>query len=322
MALTDENGGTNTTMLVQPSGFSGGYGNNGGFFGGDWAWIILLLLIGGGGWGMGGFGMGGMMWPMMMGGMNGFGIDYLFPWLNNSQHISDGFRDQYLNTQIGDLRTDVNRGFGDVQLGMAGLGRQVCETGNGITQAVNSGFSAAEIAANGRQMTNMQQNFGLQTAVMQGFNASQAQAADCCCKTQTGLADLKYTVATENCADRTAAAQNTRDIIDAQTRGTQAILDKLCALELDGVKGQLAQAQRDNVALQNQVNMAAFRESQANQNALFAQGMTNEVDALYNRLKNCPVNTVPVYGNQPVFTCAGPSFGNSGCGCAGNGFAA
>ena len=53
------------------------------------------------------------------------------------------------------------------------------------------------------------------------------------------LADLKYTVATENCADRTAAYQNTRDIIDSQTRGTQAILDKLCQLELDGVKAQV-----------------------------------------------------------------------------------
>ena len=39
MALTDENGGTNTTMLVQPAGmYGGGYGNGGGFFGGDWAW--------------------------------------------------------------------------------------------------------------------------------------------------------------------------------------------------------------------------------------------------------------------------------------------
>lgn len=316
MALTDENG--NSNGFVMPVSPLGGYGNQGGgFFGNDFAWIILLLLIGGGGWGMGGFGMGGMMWPMMMGGMNGFGIDYLFPWLNNSQHISDGFRDQYLNTQIGDLRTDVNRGFGDVQLGIAGLGRQVCETGNGITQAVNSGFSAAEIAANGRQMANMQQNFGLQTAVMQGFNASQAQAADCCCKTQTGLADLKYTVATENCADRTAAAQNTRDIIDAQTRGTQAILDKLCALELDGVKGQLAQAQRENVGLQNQLNMAAMRESQTAQNAFISQGFANEVDALYNRLNSCPVPTTPVYGRTPIFTC-----NNGGCGCAGNGFAA
>ena len=315
MALTD-NSNSGFYMPVQPA-YGGGYGNGGGFFGGDWAWILLLLLIGGNGWGFGG-GFGGGMMPWMMGmNMGGFDMGYLYPWLNNSQHISDGFRDQQLNTQIGDLRSDVNRGFGDVQLGISGLGRQICETGNGITQAVNSGFSAAEIAANGRQMANMQQGFGIQTAIMQGFNAAQAQAADCCCKTQTGIADLRYTVASENCADRTQAMQNTRDIIDAQTRGTQAILDKLCALELDGVKNQLAQAQRENVGLQNQVNMAAFRESQANQNALFAQGMNAEVDALYNRLKNCPVNTVPVYGNQPVFTCAGPSFGNTGCGCGG-----
>lgn len=315
MALSDNN---NLVMPVTPMYNGGGYGNGGGFFGGDWAWIILLLLIGGNGWGMGGFGMGGMFpWMMGMGGMNGFGLDYLYPWLNNSQHISDGFRDQQLNTQIGDLRSDVNRGFGDVQLGISGIGRQICETGNGITQAVNSGFSAAEIAANGRQMANMQQAFAAQTATAQGFNSVQAQLAQCCCDNRAATADLKYTVATENCADRTQAMQNTRDIIDAQTRGTQAILDKLCALELDGVKSQLAQAQRENVGLQNQVNMAAFRESQAQQNALFAQGMNNEVDALYNRLKNCPVNTVPVYGNQPVFTCAGPSFGNTGCGCGG-----
>ena len=117
MEQTNGNG-MGTTMLVQPSGY--GYGNGGGFFGGDWAWIILLLLIGGNGWGFGG--MGGGMMPWMMGGaMNGFGLDYLYPWLNNSQHISDGFRDQQLNTQIGDLRSDVNRGFGDVQLNMATL---------------------------------------------------------------------------------------------------------------------------------------------------------------------------------------------------------
>lgn len=99
--------------------------------------------------------------------------------------------------------------------------------------------------------------------------------------------------------------QNTRDIIDNQNRGTQAIIDKLCALELDGYK-------RENASLQNQVNMANFRESQAQQNALFAQGMNAEVDALYNRLSNCPVPTVPVYGRQPIFNCGGQ---NMGCGC-------
>lgn len=289
MALTDESH-NGFFMPVAPA-YGGGYGNNGGgFFGGDWAWIILLLLIGGGGWGMGGFGMGGM-WPMMMGaGMNGFGLDYLYPWLNNSQHISDGFRDQQLQSSINGLQNSVTSGFGDVQLGIAGVNQNICQTGNTITGAINNGFSAAEIAANGRQMANMQQNFGLQTSMLQGFNG-----------VQSGIADAKYVEATEACATRTASAQNTRDIIDATNRTGQAILDKLCALELDGVKGQLAQAQRDNVALQNQINMANMQI-----------GFNNETDALYNRLKNCPVPSVPVYGSQPIFTCGGNAVG---CGC-------
>ena len=318
MALTD-NTNNGFFMPVAPA-YGGGYGNGGnGLFGGDIAWLILILLVCGNGWGFGG-GFGGGMMPWMMGmNMGGFDMGYLYPWLNNSQPISDGFRDQQLNTQIGDLRSDVNRGFGDVQLGISGLGRQICETGNGITQAVNSGFSAAEIAANGRQMANMQQGFGIQTAMMQGFNAAQAQAADCCCKTQTGIADLRYTVASENCADRTQAMQNTRDIIDAQTRGTQAILDKLCALELDGVKGQLAAAQRENIGLQNQLNMATMAASQVEQTAALRANQATVANQLVSELRSCPIPSQPVYGNQPIFNCAGPTFGNNGCNC-GNGF--
>ena len=303
MALTDESNSNGFFMPVAPA-YGGGYGNNGGMFGGDWmAWFILILLINGGGWGMGGFGMGGL-WPMMMGmgGMNGFGLDYLYPWLNNSQHISDGFRDQQLNTQIGDLRSDVNRGFGDVQLGISGLGRQICETGNGITQAVNSGFSAAEIAANGRQMANMQQGFGI----------------------QQGISDLKYVVAKENCDDRAALAQglqtqtmqemsNTNALMSAIRDGIQSIKDELCNDRLDAER-------RDNANLRSELMYARNQADRAAQTAVFQQGLNNEVDALYNRLKNCPVNTVPVYGNQPVFTCAGPSFGNTGCGCGCGGF--
>lgn len=105
---------------------------------------------------------------------------------------------------------------------------------------------------------------------------------------------------------RSGTAQNTRDIVDAIRNGDQMIMDKLCALELDGVKNQLAQAQRDNIGLQNAVNMATM---QANSLAT----ADNIVDNLYNRLKNCPVNTTPVYGNQPIFTC--PQNINSGCGC-------
>ena len=308
MALTDENGGTNTTMLVQPSGFGGGYGNNGGFFGNDFAWIILLLLIGGGGWGFGGGFGGGMMWPMMMGGMGaGFGIDYLYPWLNNSQHISDGFRDQNLQTSINGLQNSVTSGFGDVQLGLAGVNQNICQTGNGIVSAVTAAQNGISQQLYNNEIASLNRSFAEQTANTQGFTG-----------VNTGIADLRYTAATEACATRTQSAQNTRDIIDAQTRGTQAILDKLCALELDGVKGQLAAAQRENVGLQNQLNIATMQASQTAQNAFIQQGFANEVDALYNRLNSCPVPTTPVYGRTPIFTCGG---NNMGCGCGGNAFA-
>ena len=89
-------------------------------------------------------------------------------------------------------------------------------------------------------------------------------------------------------------------------------MDKLCQLELDGVKAELASAQRENVSIQNQLNMAALRESQTAQNAFIQQGFSNEVDALYNRLNSCPVPTTPVYGRTPIFTC-----NNNGCGCNG-----
>ncbi len=259
-------------------------------------------------------------------GMGMMGMDYLYPWLNNSQHISDGFRDQQLNTQVGNIQNSITSGFGDVQTalcgGFAGVNQNISQTGNGITAAVNNGFSQAEIAANGRQIANMQQAFASQTAMSQGFNGVELQLCQASADNRLATCQTQNIVQNEGNATRFADANNTRDIVDAVRGGNQAILDKLCALELDTVKTQLAQAQRENVGLQNAVNMATFRESQANQNALFAQGLTNEVDALYNRLKNCPVNTVPVAGNTPLFSC-NPSFNgnNGGCGCGGYGFA-
>ena len=293
MALTDENGGgTNTTMLVQPSGF--GYGNNDGFMGGNGWWIILLFILLGG-WGNGFGGNGG--------GMYGGG---LYPWMNQSNQISDGFRDQMLNDNITSIRD-----------GVYGINNQLCAGFAGVNATVNGAQNALAQQLYTNQIADMERSFAAQTANTAGMTALQSQLAQCCCDNRAATADLKYTVATENCADRTAAMQNTRDIIDAQTRSTQAILDKLCALELDGVKGQLAAAQRENVGLQNQLNMAALRESQTAQNAFIQQGFSNEVDALYNRLNSCPVPTTPVYGRTPIFTCGSQ---NMGCGCGGNAF--
>lgn len=300
MALTDDN------MVMPVTPMYGGYGNNGGGFGfgGDWAWILLLLVLGGGWGGFGGFGMGGMMGAGMLGMDMGFG---LYPWLNNSQNINDGFRDQALNTSVNGIQNAVTSGFGDVQTAL-------CGGFAGVNASINGAQNALAQQLYTNQISDLERSFAAQTANTAGLTGLQAQLAQCCCDNRAATADLKYTVATENCADRYEAAQNARDIIDSQTRGTQAILDKLCALELDGVKGQLAQAQRENVALQNAVNMATMQASQTAQTAAILQGQNNEIDALYNRLKNCPVNTVPVYGNQPIFTC--PQSANS-CGCNG-----
>lgn len=357
MALDDTNGSVQAVMPVAPTGGGysypampmmngGGFGN--GFFGGDSAWLLLLILLCGGGWGgLGGFGMGGMMWPMMAGGMGaGFGLDYLYPWLNNSQHISDGFRDQQLNTAVQGLQSAVTSGFGDVQLGIAGVNQNVSNVGAGIQQSLCNGFSGVnlgmangfagvnqaiansaaqgEIAANSRhsaltgqlfnsEINALNRSFAEQTANAQGFNGLQSQLAQCCCDNRLDSCQTRNTIQAEGASSRYEAANNTRDIITAQTASTQAILDKLCQLELDGVKGQLAQAQRENVALQNAVNMATMQASQVAQTAELRAAQATTANQLVSELRSCPIPAQPVYGNQPIFSC--PQNAYNGCGC-------
>ena len=278
MALTDENGGMGTTMLVQPSGIGGGFGNDG-FMGGNGWWILILfILLGGWNGGFGGFG----------GGVDGG----LYPWMNNSQNINNGFRDQMLATQLNGIQGSVTSGFGDIQTAL-------CGGFAGVNASINGAQNAIAQQLYGNQIADLERSFAAQTATTSGLTGIQSQLAQCCCENRAATADLKYTVATEACADRAALND-----------GVQKIMDKLCALELDGVKGQLAAAQRENVGLQNQLNMAEMRASQTAQNAFIQQGFSNEVDQLYNRLNTCPVPTTPVYGRTPIFTC-----NNGGCGC-------
>lgn len=247
----EESNGSPFTMPVTPMY---GNGNGNGFgFGGDWAWIILLLLLG---WGNNGWGGNG--------GFDGG----LYPWMNQTETINDGFRDQMLNTNVSGIRDAVT-----------GISTQLC-----------NGFSQAEISANARQMADMNRSFDLQS-----------QLASCCCENRLGLADLKYTIATEECATRSADAMNTRDIIDSQNRGTQAVLDKLCALELDSVK-------QDNANLRTQLNMANLAASQTAQTSRILADNAAQTVALEQYLNPVPV---PAYVVQNP-NCCTP---NTGCGC-------
>lgn len=289
MGLTSENG-SDMVMPVAPM-YGGGNGGFGGGFNGDWGWIILLLLIG---WGNNGFGGG-------FGGGNFGGYNNDFAWLFNGQqginaNTNAGFRDAMINDGITSIRDGIN-----------GLSTQLCNCCSDMQMSLANGFAGVEQGANARQIANMQTAFAGQTAMAQGFSNVQAALANCCCENRAGIADLKYTVATENCADRAALSDGVRDIIANQTAATQRILDQLCNDKIDAKNEKIAE-------LQNQLNMATLRESQVAQNAFIQQGFSNEVDQLYNRLNNCPVPTTPVYGRTPIFTCNGNGCG-CGCGC-------
>ena len=213
----------------------------------------------------------------LFGGFGGGNGMYEFPWLLAGQNginnnTDNGFDNLHLSNQIEGTRDAINN-----------ISTQLC-----------NGFN------------------GLNTSILTSANDLNTSFLNCCCENRLANCQTQNTIVSEAAATRFADANNTRDIITSQTQGTQAILDKLCQLELDGVKAQV-EAKNDRIAeLQQQLTMADLRASQTAQNAFISQGFANEVDALYNRLSSCPVPSTPVYGRTPIFTC-----NNNGCGCNG-----
>lgn len=310
MGLEENSGGIPATMLVSPTGIGGGapypvymgQGGNSGSNGNGWDngwWIILLfILLASGNWGGNNNGNGGGMFggaPIVVNDGGGSAVQRGFDQaavMSGITGVQSGV--QNLSTQLCNCCADVQS--------------SLCNGFAGVNATVNSVAANAETAANARAMANMQQLFGLST-----------QFADCCCENRLSTADLKYTIATEECATRSADAMNTRDIIDSQTNGTRAILDKLCQLELDNYKAQI-DAKNDTIAqLRAESIYTRGQASQDVQTARILAGQTAEVDALYNRLSQCPIPSEPVYGRQAIFTCPNNNNG-CGCGCGNNGF--
>jgi len=252
MALTDEN----MVMPVSPM-----YGSNGGFGGGWESWIILFLI----------FGMFGN------GGFGGFGGDGLYPWLNNSQNINGGFRDQFLNDNIISIRDGVN-----------GISTQLCNGFAGVNAGVANGFAQAEIANNARQMADMQQMFGIQSSLQ-----------NCCCENRSNIADLKYTVATENCADRAAVNEGVRDLLAATQAQTQTILNQLCQDKIEQKNDTISQ-------LRSELMYARGQASQDVQTAAIQAGQR----ALANEVEQYVLPTP-----RPAYIVSNPNCCTNTCGC-------
>ena len=310
MALTDDNNGL--VMPVQPlGGYGGGWGNNGFGLGDDWLAIFLIAMLFGGGWGMGGFGgFGG--WG------GGFGNMFEFPWLLNGQNgINNNVNDGFRSAQISDSITSVRDGVsnlatqlcgccGDVQMAIAGTNQNISNGTAAIQNSLCQGFAGTTAAITGAQnaitaqmynneIASLNRSFDAQTANSQNFNSLQAQLAQCCCDNRAATQDVKYTIATEACATRAANTQN-----------TQAILDKLCQLELDGYK-------RENDQLRSQLQFANLQASQVDQTAQLRTNQATVANQLVAELRSCPIPSQPVFGNQPIFTCGATN--TCGCGC-------
>lgn len=279
--MTDEN---NMVMPVAP--MYGGYGYNGngfGGFGGDWSGLIILFLIASMWGGFGGFGMGGFG-----GGM------FEFPWLLNGQNginanTNAGFNQANTTSLLGDIQSSINNGFASAEVASC----------NRAMDAMQTAYT--------NQIADLNRSFDAQTAVTAGQTAIQSQLAKCCCDNQLQTESLRATVLSENCEDRNQALLNTRDILAAQTAGTQKILDKLCDQELQAER-------RENQELRTRLNMADLAASQAQQTAALVADNTAQTQYIVNRVAPYPIPAYPV--NNP-FGCNGYNYGNFGFG---NGF--
>lgn len=298
MAL-GENDGMNTTMLVSPAAgyaqpYGGGIGGMG--LGSDWGSLIILFLL------FGMFGNGGFG-----GGFGGYGNGD-FPWLWNGQNnINANIASGFQNAQLSDSITSVRDGIsglstqmcgatGDIQMSLCNGFNSVNNSVNGVNNSISNAQNSIAQMMYTNQIADLERSFAAQTANTQGLTSLQAQLSQCCCDNRAATQDVKFTIAQEECATRANSTAN-----------TQAILDKLCQLELDNYK-------RENDSLRTQLTFANMQASQTAQTAELRAAQATTANQLVAELRSCPIPAQPVYGNTPIFQA------NSGCPC--NGFVA
>ena len=218
-----------------------------------------------------GFGNDGAWWILIL---------FIFAAMNGG--FGNGYGNNGVPFMMGQ-QSDVQRGF-DQQAVMGGL--------NGITSAVSNGFANAEISRCNSQANILQTLSNNQAATTAAMNTLAMGLQNCCCENRAGIADLKYTIATENCADRAAMAAN-----------TQAILDKLCQQEIDAKNETISN-------LRTQLNMANLAASQTAQTGQILADNAMQTATLRQALNPTPI---PAYMVQNP-SCCNPVASFNGCG--------
>lgn len=230
-----------------------------------------------------GFGGDGAWWLIVL---------FLFAFAGNGWGGNGGFGGggQWAPWLMTNQTSDVQRGF-DQQAIMSGI------------SGINASLANAEISRCNSQANILQAVNANQAATVAGMNTLAAGIQNATFANTSGIADLKYTVATEACADRSAVESALRDVLAAQTAGIQSIKDQMCQDKIDAKNEQIA-------ALQNQLVMAQLAASQNAQTASILNDNLAQTQALEQYLNPAPI---PAYVVQNPACCNHGYY--NGCGC-------
>lgn len=230
-----------------------------------------------------GFGGDGSFWIIVL-----FLFAMMGGWNNG---IGFGGGNGFMPYMFNNANNDVQRGF-DQSAVISGI--------NGVQQSLTSGFAAAESAEAARQMANMQQTFNLQTAIDNRLDTIAMNQQNCCCENRAAIAGVQNAIAQDGAATRTAIAN-----------ANQNILDKLCQLELDGIKqnyeNRISGMQSTIDSLRSQVTAAGNAASQAAQTSAILADNAKQTQALEQYLNPTPI---PAYMVQNP-NCCGNNWANN-----------
>lgn len=260
-----------------------GYGGYGGYgfgdgFGGSWLIVFLaLMMFGGWGGGYGMNGMGGGMFPWLMAGQQNLGTQ-----------INGGFDNAAVMGQLGTIQNAITGGFGSQEIA-----------------SCNRAMDAMQTAYN-NQIADLQRSYAAQTSVDSRLDSLAMSLQQCCCDNRAAVADLKYTVATEACADRATVNDALRDVMAANAANTQRILDTLCQDKIDAKNERIAE-------LQQQLYMKDLAASQTAQTARLLADNAAQTQNIENYIRP-QIN--PAYVVPNPYACYNGINTGYGCGTA------
>ena len=193
-------------------------------------------------------------------------------------------------------RTDdgVQAGFNQ-----AALTGQINGIQASINDLVNSGYQ--------NQIASMNQRFSDAIGLNTQLSNISMGLQNCCCQTQSAIADTKYAIATEGCADRNALSLGVRDLLTSGTANTQAILDGIRSINDKLCDQELQAERRENENLRQQLSMAQLASSQNLQTQQILAGQERQATLVEQYVR--PIAT-PAYLVQNPNCC----YQNYGCG--------